>query len=102
MPSRFPTSPNEGQPVYGLAIRSNPAYLTFVLPESRNVRQAEKADNHSLDQGPSDIAQGNPGTAALSRRDGTGGGGYPRGRVVEGEARLCAPPAERRVCLPTL
>jgi AbrB family looped-hinge helix DNA binding protein len=30
----FP-SPNEGRPVYsrGLAIRSNPAYLTFVLPD---------------------------------------------------------------------
>jgi hypothetical protein len=33
MPSRFPTSPNEGQPVYGFAIRSNPAYLTCVLPD---------------------------------------------------------------------
>src|ERR1700732_2381804 len=83
----------------GLAVRSRPDYLTLVLPERRHVRQT-KTDHHRLDQGPGDIAQGDPGTAALACGDRTGGGGYPRGRVAEGEAGLCAHPAERRVWLP--
>src|ERR1700742_2666171 len=84
-----------------VAIRSRSDYLTFVLPETRHVRQTE-TDHHRLDQGPGDTAQGDPGTAALACRNGTGGGGYPRGRIAEGQTRLCAHPAERRLWLPTL
>src|SRR5262245_5139897 len=71
----------------------------FCLTGSYHVRQTE-TDHHRLDQRPGDTAQGDPGTAALACGDGIGGGGYPRGRIAEGETSLCAHPTERRIRLP--